>query len=146
VTTDNEDLVETIDNIVRQSDNVFDVQRIQASQVGSQAFVDVKIETSEGLSTPRHERWKNGFDETTQESLIYNSEILTRDYSYIVMFHIVAAGLKRRTVASQFPGRQVPFKPNLYREALRPISMMTIQKSTRVVQHASWSTNAYAQQ
>jgi divalent metal cation (Fe/Co/Zn/Cd) transporter len=49
--TSNEDLVESIDKIVRTSENVLDVQRIRARQVGSQAFVDVKIETAEGLST-----------------------------------------------------------------------------------------------
>jgi cation diffusion facilitator family transporter len=49
--TNNEDLVETIDKMVRSSTNVLSVQRIRARQVGSQAFVDVKIETAEGLST-----------------------------------------------------------------------------------------------
>ena len=53
--TNNEDLVETIDKMVRSSTradgNVVGVQRIRARQVGSQAFVDVKIETAEGVST-----------------------------------------------------------------------------------------------
>jgi divalent metal cation (Fe/Co/Zn/Cd) transporter len=49
--TTNEDLVETIDKMVRTSEDVSDVQRIRARQVGSQAFVDVKIETAQGIST-----------------------------------------------------------------------------------------------
>jgi cation diffusion facilitator family transporter len=49
--TNNEDLVDQIDEMVRQAENVSSVQRIRARQVGSQAFVDVKLETLQGLTT-----------------------------------------------------------------------------------------------
>ena len=75
--TNNEDLVETIDKRLRSSANVLSVQQITGpsslfnSVFGSQAFVDVKIETVEGLSTSavRSDGRTNEFDEALRKHM-----------------------------------------------------------------------------